>query len=147
VGIRAGVLLVGLGLLRCQSGSESPSGADAHVADADVRGRCDPVDQACPAGSRCDYVCDSGALVMTCVEDPAAAGAQDGEACSVNNVSTGAPRCRKGDGCFAGAGKALGCYRYCRTDADCATGKCDPTRTVLVNCGAGNRTLPALLCL
>jgi len=79
----------------------------------DWPGACDPTDQNCAPGDEC--VVDCAMKQFRCV--PSTPGPdQPGDPCSVTS-------CAKGLFCRAPPGGSMKCFKFCREDTDCPTGK------------------------
>ena len=101
----------------------------------------------CPAGKRCDFICENGVLVIDCIA-PVANPAMAGDSCGGSDAgaSTGSS-CGTGTGCFGSTSKGPTCYRYCNAGSTCPAGtKCDTTTKFHAACTRTGGNLPVGLC-
>jgi hypothetical protein len=135
--------LLALVLAGC-TGSASTSDESGDALRAEVEVRCDVVAQDCVAGTRCDFFCERGRVVIGCLAETSEAVAL-GDMC---RGQAGGSNCMKGTGCFASSAKPQSCHRYCREGSVCPDGTaCDTASVIRAGCSAGSADdIPVHVC-
>jgi hypothetical protein len=100
----------------CGGGSSAATDAatGGDVAMDAVVMSCDPFTQNCPAGSKCDLVCN-GTTTVACRADNGGG--------APHSVCSSSIPCAKGTGCLTLADAGSTCMKFCAGDGDCATGE------------------------